>query len=85
MLKKHGVRISMDGRGRWRDNVIVERFWRSIKYEEVYLHAYADGREATAGIERYIELYNSRRPHSSLEGQTPDTAYFNQLPELQAA
>ncbi len=85
VLDKHGVRISMDGRGRWRDNVIVERFWRSIKYEEIYLHAYADGREATAGIGRYIGLYNNRRPHSSLEGQTPDTAYFNQLPELQAA
>ena len=72
VLDKHGVRISMDGRGRWRDNVIV-------------LHAYADGREAIAGIGRYVEMYNSRRPHSSLEGQTPDIAYFEQLPELQAA
>ena len=62
----------MDGRGRWRDNAIV-------------FHAYVDGREAIAGIGRYVEMYNSRRPHSSLEGQTPDTAYFNQLPELQAA
>ena len=85
VLKKHDIKISMDGRGRWRDNVIVERFWRSIKYEEIFLHAYADGREASAGIGRYIALYNSRRPHSSLEGETPDVAYFAQLPELQPA
>jgi len=85
MLEKRGIQISMDGRGRWRDNVIVERFWRSIKYEEVYLRAYADGKEASAGIGQYIALYNGHRPHSSLEGKTPDSAYFKQLPSLQAA
>ena len=85
VLKKHRIEISMDGRGRWRDNVIVERFWRSIKYEEIFLHAYADGHEAAAGIGRYITMYNSFRPHSSLEGKTPDVAYFKQLPELQPA
>lgn len=60
-----GVQISMDGRGAWRDNVFVERFWRSIKYEEVYLHAYESVADAKAGIARYIDFYNSRRPHSS--------------------
>lgn len=84
MTQISGVRIGMDGCGRWRDNAIVERFRRSIKYEEVHLHAYAYGGEAAAGIGRYVELNNSRRPHSSLEGQTPDTAYFDQLPDLQA-
>jgi putative transposase len=85
VLKKHGIAISMDGRGRWRDNVFIERFWRSLKYEEVYLRAYADGREARAGIGAYIALYNGHRPHSSLEGKTPDAAYFAQLPQFQSA
>jgi putative transposase len=85
VLKEHGIEISMDGRGRWRDNVFIERFWRSIKYEEIYLRAYADGREAKDGIGAYITLYNGSRPHSSLEGKTPDSAYFQQLPELRAA
>lgn len=85
VLKKNGIDISMDGRGCWRDNVFIERFWRSIKYEEIYLRAYADGRDAKAGIGAYITLYNGVRPHSSLGGKTPDTAYFNQQPELQAA
>jgi len=85
VLKEHGIDISMDGRGRWRDNVFIERFWRSIKYEEIYLRAYADGREAKDGIGAYITLYNGSRPHSSLEGKTPDSAYFQQLPELRAA
>lgn len=84
LLKKHGIEISMDGRGCWRDNVFIERFWRSIKYEEIYLRAYADGREAAAGIDAYITLYNGYRPHSSLDGRTPDAAYFTQLPQLQA-
>lgn len=85
VLKKHDIQISMDGRGRWRDNVFIERFWRSLKYEEVYLRAYADGREAKVGIGKYITLYNGYRPHSSLEGKTPDSAYFEQLPHLRAA
>lgn len=82
VLKKHGIAISMDGRGRWRDNVFIERFWRSIKYEEVYLRAYADGREAKAGIGAYVTMYNGYRPHSSLGGKTPDALYFEQVPHL---
>jgi putative transposase len=84
-LKENGIRISMDGRGRWRDNVFVERIWKSIKYEEVYLHAYGSVSEARARIGRYIEFYNSMRPHSSLKALTPDRVYFNRLPESMAA
>jgi putative transposase len=82
---KEGIRISMDGKGRWRDNVFVERFWRSIKYEEVYLHAYASVSEARRSIGRYINFYNTTRPHSSLKALTPDQVYFNRLPESLAA
>jgi putative transposase len=82
-LKENG--ISMDGRGRWRDNVFVERIWKSIKYEEVYLHAYASVNEARTSIARYLEFYNSIRPHSSLKALTPDQVYFNRLPESMAA
>ena len=85
LLKKHGIRISMDGRGRWRDNVFVERVWKSIKYEEVYLHAYETVRQARTSIGKYLEFYNSIRPHSSLSCFTPDQAYFNRLPESMAA
>ena len=84
-LKEEGIRISMDGKGRWRDNVFVERIWKSIKYEEVYLHAYESVQEARASIGRYLEFYNSFRPHSSLDGFTPDQVYFNRLPESLAA
>jgi putative transposase len=84
-LKKNGIAISMDGRGRWRDNVFVERVWKSIKYEEVYLHAYESVRQAKESIGRYLEFYNSVRPHSSLDGFTPDQVYFNRLPESLAA
>jgi putative transposase len=84
-LKEEGIRISMDGRGRWRDNVFVERVWKSIKYEEVYLHAYESVREARESIGRYLEFYNSVRPHSSLGALTPDQVYFNRLPEALAA
>jgi putative transposase len=70
-LEEHGVAISMDGRGRWLDNVFVERLWRSLKYEEVHLKAYADGREARAGIGWWMTFYNERRPHQALGNLTP--------------
>ncbi|MGV0821211.1 IS3 family transposase [Martelella sp. AMO21009] len=85
VLKKAEIAISMDGKGSWRDNVFVERLWRSIKYEEVYLHAYKSVSEARAGIGRYLTFYNSRRPHSSLDRQTPDQAYFNALAPMMVA
>ena len=85
VLLKAGIMISMDGKGSWRDNVFVERLWRSIKYEEVYLRAYDTVSEARASIGRYISFYNSRRPHSSLDRRTPDQAYFNRLPQNAAA
>lgn len=76
----------MDGKEVWRDNVFVERLWRTIKYEEVYLHSYASLSEARNWIRRYLGFYNSRRPHSSLDGRTPDQAYFQpQIPEAVAA
>jgi putative transposase len=85
LLKEHGIAISMDGKGCWRDNVFVERLWKSIKYEEVYLHAYETVSTARSGIGRYLEFYNSRRPHSALDGKSPDAFYFANLPALQEA
>jgi putative transposase len=86
LLKSHEIAISMDGKGAWRDNVFVERLWRTIKYEEVYLRAYASVSEARASLGRYIDsFYNTRRPHSSLDRKTPDEAYFNALPSIQMA
>jgi putative transposase len=85
ILLKAGVKISMDGKGSWCDNVFVERLWRSIKYEEVYLKAYETVTEARASIGHYVHFYNSRRPHSSLDRKTPDQAYFNWLPQIAAA
>ena len=77
MLAENGVAISMDGRGRWMDNVFIERLWRSLKYEEIYLHAYENGIEARQGIKKWMDFYNQIRPHSSLGGETPD-AYYNE-------
>ncbi|WP_262266506.1 MULTISPECIES: IS3 family transposase [unclassified Microvirga] len=85
VLLKNEIAISMDGKGAWRDNVFVERLWRSVKYEEVYLRAYDSVSEARASIGRYLTFYNSRRPHSSLDRKTPDQAYFDPLPQLAAA
>jgi putative transposase len=85
VLTSHGIAISMDGKGAWRDNVFAERLWRSIKYEEVYLRAYESVAEARASIGRYLSFYNRRRPHSSLDGMTPDRAYFTPLPASLAA
>lgn len=77
LLKNNGIRQSMDGKGCWRDNVLVERLWRTIKYDEVYLHAYESVSQARAGIERFLTFYNTARPHSSLDGKTPDQVDFN--------
>jgi putative transposase len=85
VLADNGIAISMDGKGAWRDNVFVERLWRSVKYEEVYLRAYDSVSEARASIGLYFDFYNRRRPHSSLDGITPDRAYFNPLPLRLAA
>ena len=85
VLIKAAIAISMDGKGAWRDNVFVERLWRTIKYEEIYLRAYDTVTEARASIGRYLGFYNARRPHSSLDRQTPDEAYFTPLPQIAAA
>jgi len=85
VLQKHHIRISMDGRGAWRDNVFVERLWKSVKYEEVYLHAYDSVTAAKSGIGKYFSFYNSRRPHSSLDRRTPDHVYFDSQPLAAAA
>jgi putative transposase len=76
VLNRAGAAISMDGKGAWRDNVFVERLWRTIKYEEVYLKAYDSVSEACVSISRYLKFYNSGRPHSGLDGRTPDEAYL---------
>ena len=85
LLKEHDIRISMDGKGSWRDNIFIERLWRSVKYEDIYLRAYDSASAVRAGLNRYFNFYNSRRPHSSLDGQTPDQVYFNALPQTKAA
>jgi putative transposase len=85
LLQDNAIRVSMDGRGAWRDNVFVERLWRSVKYEEVYLRAYDSVGEARASLARYLNFYNGKRPHSSLDAKTPDHAYFDHVPQLAAA
>ena len=85
MLKDHGIQISMDGKGCWRDNVFVERLWKSIKYEEVYLHAYETLSAAQQGLARYLTFYNQTRPHRTLDGHTPDGVYFDNLPTRHTA
>ena len=85
LLKEHDIKISMDGKGSWRDNVFIERLWRSVKYEDIYLRAYDSASAVRTGLNRYFNFYNSRRPHSSLDGQTPDQVYFNSLPQTKAA
>ena len=75
VLKEAGIRISMDGKGRWMDNVFIERLWRSLKYECVYLSEFATGSQARTGIGRWMDFYDRRRPHSSLNDRTPDEAY----------
>jgi len=85
LLNQHNIRISMDGRGAWRDNVFVERLWKSVKYEEVYLKTYGTVSEAKLSLAQYFEFYNRRRPHSSLNRMAPEQFYFNQQPEPRAA
>lgn len=85
LLQKNEIEISMDGKGAWRDNVFVERLWRTIKYEEVYLKAYASVPEARLSIGRYLEFYNARRPHSSHDGRTPDQIWFASWPTTAVA
>jgi putative transposase len=79
VLDDAGVAISMDGKGRWIDNVFIERLWRSVKYEEVYLHGYANGTEARTSLTKYFSFYNARRSHQALEYRTPDEVYFEAL------
>jgi len=85
LIQSNGIAVSMDGRGAWRDNVFVERLWRSVKYEEVYLRAYDSVGEARASLSRYFTFYNTKRPHSSLDAQTPETYYYNHLPQAAEA
>ena len=84
-LKTEGIAISMDGRGCWRDNVFVERLWRSVKYEEVYLRAYESVSQAREGISRYLSFFNTARPHTAHKGKTPDSAYYASLPAIAKA
>jgi putative transposase len=85
VLSRNAIAISMDGKGAWRDNVFVERFWRTVKYEEVYLRAYDSVGEARQSIGRYLDFYNAKRPHTALDRRTPDQAYFDPLPLRTAA
>ena len=85
LLQAHGIRISMDGRGRWLDNVFIERLWKTVKYEEVYLRAYESVSAAKASLATYFAFYNGRRPHTSLDRMTPDQIYFQALPLPKAA
>lgn len=85
ILKNHNIRISMDGRGRWMDNVFIERLWKSVKYEEVYLKAYSSIAGARKEIAKYFERYNKRRRHQGLDDMTPDVVYWNTIPKLKEA
>ena len=85
ILQAHQIKISMDGKGRWVDNVMVERLWRSVKYEEVYLKAYANVADARHQLKLYFEFYNYKRPHSSLDKLTPNEFYYDQLPKQKQA
>jgi putative transposase len=85
VVHRHGIALSMDGKGSWKDNVFIERFWRTLKYEEVYLRAYESVSAARESIRRYLAFYNGRRPHTANDDLTPDAAYFGALSIKQAA
>ena len=85
VLEQHNIQISMDGKGCWRDNVFVERLWKSVKYEEVYLKAYDSVSNAKAHLGAYLNFFNTCRPHQSLDGKTPDTIYYAGLPHERIA
>ena len=85
LVQQRGVRLSMDGKGAWRDNLFVERLWKSVKYEEVYLHAYDTVADAQRHLGAYFAFYNSGRPHAALDGRTPDMVYFGVQPQQKAA
>ena len=85
VLESHGISISMDGKGRWMDNVFIERLWWSVKYQDVYLKAYGSIAEVRKGLREYFEFYNSRRRHQSLDRKTPDDVYLSILPKMQVA
>jgi len=85
LVHQRGIRFSMDGKGAWRDNLFVERLWKSVKYEEVYLHAYDSPAEAHQGLARYFTFYNGGRPHQALDGRTPDMVYFGMPLQREAA
>jgi putative transposase len=85
ILDTNGIKISMDGRGRWMDNIMIERLWKSVKYEDVYLKAYESIPDVKEGLKTYFEFYNSRRRHQSLDRRTPDNVYWSTLPQKEAA
>jgi putative transposase len=85
VLKAHAISISMDGKGRWVDNVFVERLWRSVKYEEIYLHAHETPKQVNQALTRYFGFYNARRPHQALDQRTPDAVYLQPSTLKQAA
>ena len=84
-LSLRGIAISMDGKGRWRDNVIIERLWKSVKYEDIYLKAYGSMMEGKKGLTNYFRFYNQKRWHQSLDRKTPAMVYFNTTPQRQVA
>jgi len=85
LVQQHGIQLSMDGKGSWRDHCFIERLWKSVKYEDVYLHGYDSVTEVRHGLTRYFTFYNQGRPHTALDGQTPDMVYFALLPQREAA
>jgi putative transposase len=84
ILIDHGIRVSMDGQGRWRDNVVIERLWKTVKYEEVYLKAYESITHAKKELAKFFDRYNMRRSHQGLDDRTPDEVYWSTLPKVKA-